>query len=185
MTQEEIVSLIKKAQAGDAEAKEKIYIAYGNLVRSIARSKTLVGADTDYDDLSQIGCFGLLRAIDTFNVDGGASFKTYASTCIENAILDELRKKRLATETIDAENPLINAIPASSDPESDVINVETATKLYSAIRAELTDVEFAVLNLYIEGLTYQEISARLDLQKKKVDNTIYSIKKKIKTLLHK
>ena len=98
MEQTEVLDLIKLAQAGDAEAKEQIYLAYGNLVRSIARSKTLVSADTDYDDLSQIGCFGLLRAIDTFNPDGGASFKTYASTCIENAIIDELRKKRLATE---------------------------------------------------------------------------------------
>ncbi len=184
MTQEEIINLIKLAQAGDAEAKAQIYLAYGNLVRSIARSKTLVSADTDYDDLNQIGCFGLLRAIDTFNADGGASFKTYAATCIENAILDELRKKRLATEPID-ENPTVGALSPASDPEESVINVETATKLYAAIRAELNDVEFAVLNLYIEGLTYQEISARLDLQKKKVDNTIYSIKKKIKTLLHK
>ena len=125
----------------------------------------------------------MLRAIDTFNPDGGASFKTYASTCIENAIIDELRKKRLATEPID-ENPIVGTLPSASDPEESVINVEAATKLYSAIRAELNEVEFAVLNLYVEGLTYQEISARLDLQKKKVDNTIYSVKKKIKTLLH-
>ena len=183
MEQTEVLDLIKLAQAGDAEAKEQIYLAYGNLVRSIARSKTLVSADTDYDDLSQIGCFGLLRAIDTFNPDGGASFKTYASTCIENAIIDELRKKHLATEPID-ENPIVGTLPSASDPEESVINVEAATKLYSAIRAELNEVEFAVLNLYVEGLTYQEISARLDLQKKKVDNTIYSVKKKIKTLLH-
>ena len=39
------------------------------------------------DDLVSIGTIGLVKAVDTFNIDNGARFATYASKCIQNAIL--------------------------------------------------------------------------------------------------
>lgn len=71
-----------------AEAIVKLYLP---LVRKIAggfvRKKP---AGLDYDDLIQAGNMGLMDAIQKFKIDGGASFKTYASIRIRGSILDEI-----------------------------------------------------------------------------------------------
>ena len=41
------------------------------------------------DDLVSIGTIGLIKAVDTFNVENGARFATYAAKCIQNAILSQ------------------------------------------------------------------------------------------------
>ena len=57
--------------------------------------------------------------------------------------------------------------------------------LIDAIASTLTPTEFAVLKLYIECMSYADIAKELGIEQKKVDNTIYSAKKKIKKLLDK
>lgn len=47
----------------------------------------------DVDDLKSAGTFGLMDAIDGFDIDRGIKFKTYCSTRIRGAILDELRSQ--------------------------------------------------------------------------------------------
>ena len=49
----------------------------------------------DQDDLISIGTFGLIKAISSFNPEKGARLATYASRCIENAILSQRNKRRL------------------------------------------------------------------------------------------
>lgn len=46
-----------------------------------------------YDDLTQVGCLGLIRAIETFNPRHGASFSSFAVPCIRGAIAHELRDR--------------------------------------------------------------------------------------------
>ena len=72
---------------------------------------------------------------------------------------------------------------AVQDPEDIFIENETSALLFDAITALLTPVELAVLKLHLECLSYSEIAKELGIEQKKVDNTIYSAKKKIKKLL--
>ena len=126
----------------------------------------------------------MLRAIGSYSAGSGATFKTYASHCIKNAIIDELRKKSpLVTVSMGDDVALVENIPSPADPEKDYIDKETATLLFDAIRSTLTDAEFEVLRFYLDGMSYQEISSKLDMEKKKVDNTLYGIKKKIKNVV--
>lgn len=57
------------------------------------------------DDIFQIGCIGLIKAVDTFDLDNGAAFSSYAVQCIRNEIGMELRKRKrwdapLSLETV-------------------------------------------------------------------------------------
>lgn len=46
------------------------------------------------DDIFQIGCVGLIKAVDTFDLANGAAFSSYAVQCIRNEIRMELRKRK-------------------------------------------------------------------------------------------
>jgi RNA polymerase sigma factor for flagellar operon FliA len=79
--------------AGDESSKEKIVRRYLPLVKYVAaRMAVSPPSGLDYDDLLSFGVFGLLDAIDRFDVSKGFSFQTFAVPRIRGAILDELRK---------------------------------------------------------------------------------------------
>lgn len=73
---EELKKLIIKAQAGDQQAKEYILEQNLNLVRSIVHRFTNRGYE--WDDLFQIGCIGLIKAIERFDLRFSVKFSTYA-----------------------------------------------------------------------------------------------------------
>ena len=45
----------------------------------------------DMDDLLSVGTIGLIKAVNTFNVEKGSRLATYAAKCVENAILSRMR----------------------------------------------------------------------------------------------
>ena len=73
---EELSVCITKAQSGDAMAKEYILKENINLVRSIVHRFSNRGYE--WDDLFQIGCIGLIKAIDRFDKSFNVKFSTYA-----------------------------------------------------------------------------------------------------------
>lgn len=79
--------------ARDERNKEKIVKRYLPLVKYVvARMAVSPPSGLDYDDLLSFGVFGLLDAIDRFDVSKGFSFQTFAVPRIRGAVLDELRK---------------------------------------------------------------------------------------------
>ena len=73
---QEDISLIKQYRDGKESAIEELLEKYKGLVNSIARTFYLKGIDRD--DIAQEGMIGLFNAIVTFNLDGEATFITYA-----------------------------------------------------------------------------------------------------------
>ena len=72
-------------RAGDSSAREKLIRHNLRLVAHIA--KKYYALPSEQDDLISIGTIGLMKAVDTFDSTRRARFSTYASRCIENAIL--------------------------------------------------------------------------------------------------
>ena len=68
--------LFLSAQSGDANAKEKIVSDNTGLVWSIARR--FFGRGYDIEEIYQIGCIGLLKAIERFDINYEVQFSTYA-----------------------------------------------------------------------------------------------------------
>ena len=186
MDKEQEKQLIKLAQTGDIEAENSVALAYMNLAKSIARSFGIAGA-YDVDDLAGYGMLGLIRAIHTYDENGKANFKTYASRCIKNAIVDAVRKSESGAVEIklDSVDDEIQGEMQQTNPESIFIENETSSLLFEAISSLLTPTELDVLKLHLECMSYADIAKELGLERKKVDNTIYSAKKKIRKLLDK
>ncbi len=177
MTDDKTLRLIIKAQAGDIESANLVVYSHRQLAKSIARSYFLIGADAD--DVMQIGMMGLFRAVMTYKLDSGASFKTYASSCIRNIILDEIRRtKPNSMEIIPIDEVLDKG--HQNTPESAIIEKESEQILIESITSLLKPLEMDVLKLHVQSMSYQEIAEQLGIEKKKVDNTIYAIRKKLK-----
>lgn len=86
---EETLRLIKAAQDGSDEAKEKLVVHNTALVKSIV--KKFLGRGVDFDDLFQIGCIGLIKAIINYKYEYGVRFSTYAVPMIMGEIKRFLR----------------------------------------------------------------------------------------------
>ena len=181
MNKEQENQLILKAQQGDLTAENAVALNYLNLTKSIARSFGATGV-ADTDDLAGYGMLGLIRAIRTYDESAGASFKTYASRCVKNAIVDAVRKTSCKVEEVNLDDDFQNT---DADPENLLLENEASSLLLDAIASTLTPTEFAVLKLYIECMSYADIAKELGIEQKKVDNTRYWAKKKIKKLLDK
>lgn len=75
------------------ELREQLIIEYVNLVNLVAgRMGMYLGYTVEYDDLVGYGIFGLIDAIDKFDLAKNVKFETYASLRIRGSILDQIRK---------------------------------------------------------------------------------------------
>ena len=86
---EEKETLLKKAREGDADARER-YIQ-GNLRLVLSVIKRFSNSSENADDLFQIGCIGLIKAIDNFDTTLNVRFSTYAVPMIIGEIRRYLR----------------------------------------------------------------------------------------------
>lgn len=86
---EETAALIERSQAGDKEAREKLIEENLGLVRHIV--KRFLERGYDPEDLFQIGCIGLIKAIDKFDLRFDVKFSTYAVPMIQGEIKRFLR----------------------------------------------------------------------------------------------
>ena len=85
LTAKEEIEAFAALRAGDSTAREKLIRHNLRLVAHI--TKKYYAQPCDQDDLISIGTIGLMKAVDTFDSTRRARFSTYASRCIENAIL--------------------------------------------------------------------------------------------------
>ena len=75
----------QKARKGDENAREKLILHNLRLVSHIVRKYYSTAPNAE--DLVSIGTIGLVKAVDTFHIENGAKFATYAAKCVQNAIL--------------------------------------------------------------------------------------------------
>lgn len=176
--------LVELYRSGASGAFDELYGRYKYLINGAARSYYLSGGDKD--DLLQEGFLGLLKAAETYN--GKSSFKNYAFLCIRSKIITAVKSAQSYKN-----KPLVGyvSIYGSSielnkllydDPENKVIDGENSAELIEKINKKLSKFEIIVLKLYLEGLSYTEIGAKLKKEPKSIDNALQRVKKKIETL---
>ena len=89
LTDEEKLDLLKKVKKGDENARKDLI--YGNLRLVLSIIQRFSGRKENPDDLFQVGCIGLVKAVDHFNVDMDVKFSTYAVPMIIGEIRRYLR----------------------------------------------------------------------------------------------
>jgi len=76
LTDEQKNDLLKRTKQGDMAARQELICGNLRLVLSIIQRFT--GRKENMDDLFQVGCIGLVKAVDNFNTDLDVKFSTYA-----------------------------------------------------------------------------------------------------------
>lgn len=89
LSDEEEGFYLKRVKKGDMDARNTLIEHNLRLVAHIGKKFDSVGDDKD--DIISIGTIGLIKAINTFDMDKGTKLATYAARCIENEILMHLR----------------------------------------------------------------------------------------------
>ncbi|MEG0685634.1 MAG: sigma-70 family RNA polymerase sigma factor, partial [Coprobacillus sp.] len=104
LTREEEVVVVEAFMGGDLHARDMLIERNLRLVVYIARR--FDNTATPIEDLISIGSIGLIKAIETFNLDKNIKLATYASRCIENEILMHLRKTSRMKGEVSLDEPL-------------------------------------------------------------------------------
>ncbi len=189
-------SLVAKSKEGDLAATNILLDRYKPLVRKKANALFLVGAEME--DLIQEGMIGLFTALKQYDEKKDASFKTYASICVNgqmhHAITAANRNKHMPLNGYVSLNEehhegegdtllnLLMDIP-ERDPESLIIDKENVDGLLKKIKDSLSQMEWQVFSRYISGQNYKTIAESLDKAPKSIDNALNRIKRKISQLL--
>ena len=104
LSNEEKRELLIRAKNGDDKAREKLINGNLKLVLSVIQS--FGGRGENPDDLFQVGCIGLIKAVNTFCPKRNIKLATYASRCIENEILMYLRRNSKTRLEVSIDEPL-------------------------------------------------------------------------------
>ena len=169
----------RKSRAGDGDARQTLILHNLRLVSHIVRKYYSTAGNQE--DLVSIGTIGLVKAVDTFKIDNGARFATYAAKCIQNEILMHFRsQKKLSAEvsmneTIDVDrdgNPLTYTDVISSEenlPEEVMRSVEGERAL-TLVRTRLDPRERQVITLRFglngaPALTQREVADHLGISR--------------------
>lgn len=164
---------------GCRNAEEELVKRYFRPVRMYARPYFLAGGDSE--DLIQEAMFGLLKAIREFDSRCDARFRTFAEVCIRNrirsAVTNATRSKHAPlNDSIPFESPMLGI---GASPEELYISREEETERLARLGKQLSPLERKVLQLFLLGLSYQEISKQVGRSMKSVDNAVQRIRRKV------
>ena len=190
--------LVGRYHEGDADALNTILERYRRFARAKARTYFLVGADAD--DIEQEGLIGLYKAARDYRSDKLSSFRAFAELCITRQVITAIK-----TATRQKHQPLNQYVSISgvrggdeqsersveallndhavADPADEVVSKERMDDMRVSMKEMLSGLEVAVLGLYVEGKSYQEIGEHLGRHVKSIDNALQRIKRKLDTHL--
>ncbi len=153
LTDDEKKILMQKCKAGDESARQELI--YGNLRLVLSIIQRFTNRKENMDDLFQVGCIGLIKAVDNFNTEYDVKFSTYAVPMIigeirrylrdNNAIRISRSLRDLAYRSLQAREELVNE--KGSDPTVE----EIAKRL-----GESTDAVVRAMEAIIEPISLYE-----------------------------
>ncbi|MBU8566939.1 RNA polymerase sporulation sigma factor SigH [Virgibacillus pantothenticus] len=191
---EKIVQFIHR---GNSHALDYLIHKYRNFVRAKARTYFLIGADKE--DIVQEGMIGLYKAIRDYDGDKLSSFKAFAELCVTRQIITAIktatRQKHIPLNSYvsldkpiydeETDRTLLDVIAGSKaiDPQELLVNQEKYGDMEMKLSELLSGLEKKVLQLYLDGRTYQEISVALERHVKSIDNALQRVKRKLEQLI--
>ena len=187
---------LERFKEGDQSARDMLIEHNMRLVAHVV--KKYQGSDYDMEDLLSVGTIGLIKAVNTFNVDKGSRLATYAARCVENEILMLLRASRKYSKEVSLFEPigvdkdgetvsLVDVIEMDNKETLDTMILKQDVKeLYEAFESCLTETEKTVLGMRY-GLyrgkehTQREIAGKLGISRSYVSRIEKKAIEKIRT----
>ncbi len=179
LSPEEEAASFRLARAGNFEARQKLILHNLRLVSHIVRK--YYGTARNQEDLVSIGTMGLVKAVDSFKIENGAKFATYAAKCIQNEILMHFRSQKKynvevsMNETIDVDrdgNPLTytDVISSEENLAEEVMREVEAERALALVKTKLDARERQVITLRFglggkPPMTQREIAQKLGISR--------------------
>ena len=180
LTPEEERYYLQEYKQGSLEAKDILIQRNLRLVAHIV--KKYQGAGEELDDLISIGTIGLIKAIQTFDLQKASRLSTYAARCIDNELLMLLRSKKKSSKEVSLYEPIGTDKEGNEISLLDVIETEPVDVvknyslkqdidyLYQLLPKILSSREQEIVTLRYglygkEELTQREIAKRLNISR--------------------
>lgn len=157
LTAREEREYLERYKNGDAEAREILINRNMRLVAHII--KKYQSTDYEMEDLLSVGSIGLIKAVNTFNLDKGSRLGTYAAKCVENEILMLFRAGKKFSKEVSIYEPigtdkdgetvnLLDVLETSGkDALDQVILKQDIRQLYEAYQESLSGMEQTVIRM--------------------------------------
>ncbi len=175
LTDEQLCAL---AQAGDAGAANRLAARYISLISARASAYKPISGSFDSEDLGQEGFIGLIGAVNRYNSECGASFRTFAVLNIDRRITDAVRaslRKRQVPDSAKADCD----IAGHDSPEATAIMRDTLARINEELRTGTSEIERKSLALHLSGYSYAEVAERLGCSQKSVENALGRVRRKL------
>ena len=178
--------LVEMYRNGIQDAFGELSVRYIFVIRSASAGLYNMGVETD--DLYQEGLVALHSAVKSYSDDGRASFRTYAGVCIRNRLLSAVRaannnKNFINNVTVSIYDEPVEIPAPMTEPERIVVADEELNDVIRTAKRKLSELEFNVLSLYIDGNSYEDIAKLLGLSVKVCDNAMQRVRRKLKDLI--
>ena len=196
LSAEEEKNCLEQMAKGDEEARNILIERNLRLVAHVAKKYS--NSKVDQDDLISIGSIGLIKGINSFNLEKGARLSTYVSRCIDNEILMYLRKNSNMRSEVSIDEPLNvdwdgNELLLSDilGTDEDVISrgIENEVEkrlLYKAIEKlntrekVIVEMRYGLNNVDGEEMTQKEVADSLGISQSYISRLEKKIIKRLK-----
>ena len=157
LTAREEREYLKRYKEGDREAKNVLINRNMRLVAHVI--KKYQSSDYEMEDLLSVGTIGLIKAVNTYNIDKGSRLATYAAKCVENEILMLFRAGKKFSREVSIYDPIGTDKDGETVSLMDILETEgkeaieqiilkqDVKDLYAAYEKELKETEKAVIRM--------------------------------------
>lgn len=139
---EETRELLERARSGDFAAREKLI--GGNLRLVLSVIQKFANRGENLDDLFQVGCIGLIKAIDNFDTSQGVRFSTYGVPMIAGEIRRYLRDNSSVRVSRSMRDLAYKALQAREKLTAESGRTPTVDEIAKAVGVKRSDVVFAL-----------------------------------------
>ena len=142
LKESEKMELLKKSREGNKYARESLI--NGNLRLVLSVIKRFSGRGENLDDLFQVGCIGLIKSIDNFDISQNVRFSTYAVPMIIGEIRRYLRDNNLIRVSRSIKDTAYRAMQAKEMLTQKGINEPTVSDIAKELELPIEDVVIAL-----------------------------------------
>ena len=181
-----LLALIRSAQSGDQDAFEALLNQYTPLIDSMVYSQGSAQDLTvqDCEDHRQEAVLAFYRALMNYDLtQNEVQFGLFAKICIRNALYSHLRKLKHQQPLLLEDESKLQEVDQREDPAARVVEQEQYMELSRLIHDVLSEYENKIWWLYLSGRTAKAIADQLGRDERSVQNAIYRIRKKLRTVI--
>ena len=161
LTPEEERYYLERFRDGDQEAKRILIVRNMRLVAHLV--KKYYNGDREMEDLISVGTIGLIKAVNTFDIEKNNRLAAYASKCVENELLMLFRSEKKRGKETSIYEPLGTDSEGNSIRLLDVIECEEEDSLERIDRKEKTEKLYELVNTILNEREKEIICLRYGL----------------------